>query len=302
MVSAVVRYVESQFERRGMGRQYLVGVILVAISAVIWSSAGVFTRGVAADAWSVIFWRGLAAAGFTFVFLVARRRFGAELRMMDGKTVLVTLFMASGTAAFIPAFKLSSVANVAMIWAAAPFVTAGLAWLVLGERPSRRVVLASLATLFGVGCVAWGSLQGGGLWGDVLAGWMTVVMSASFVAYRAWPEMPTAMPAALSSAVLVPVAVLFAEPLTVVVQERWILVAFGAVFAVASVLMLEGARRIPSAEVALLGALETPLAPVLAFLVLAEAPAALTVIGGAIILGAVVWAQAAGLRKATPPV
>lgn len=280
-----------------MDRQYTFGVVLVVVSALIWSSAGIFTRGVDADAWSVIFWRGIAATGFSLTYLLLRGTLRQDWRQMRGPAWLATLLMASGTAAFIPAFKLSSVANVALIWASAPFVTAGLAWLLLGERPSKRVVIASLATAAGVAVVAGGSVQSGGGIGDVLAFWMTLMMAASFIIYRRWPDTPAALPAALSSAVLVPVAALFSDPTHVIMSERWILVGFGAVFAAASVLMLEGARRIPAAEVALIGALETPLAPVLALVILSETPPVATLLGGAVILAAVLWAQARGLGR-----
>lgn len=280
-----------------MDRHYTFGVILVAVSALIWSSAGIFTRGVAADAWSVIFWRGIATTGFTLAYLLLRGSLRQEWRRMRAPAWLATVLMASGTAAFIPAFKLSSVANVALIWASVPFVTAGLAWLLLAERPSRRVVIASLVTVVGVGIVAQGSLQGGNVVGDLLAFWMTLMMAASFIIYRRWPDTPAALPAAVSSAVLVPIAALLSDPMQVITSERWILVGFGAVFAAASVLMLEGARRIPASEVALFGALETPLAPVLALVILSETPPATTLLGGVVILAAVVWAQLSGLRR-----
>jgi drug/metabolite transporter (DMT)-like permease len=279
-----------------MEKRYISGVILVVLSAVIWSSAGVFTRGVSADAWSVIFWRGAAAVALTIGYLVLRGQLRAEIRMMTGPAILATVLMASGTAAFIPAFKLSSVANVALIWAAAPFVTAGLAWGLLGERPTQRVVLASLASLGGVAILGWGSLQSGAIVGDLLAGWMTLMMAGPFIIYRRWPQTPAALPSALSALVLLPFAVLLSDPTAVSGRDLWIIGCFGAVFALASVLMFEGARRIPAAEVALLGALETPLAPVLAFVVLAEVPAPATIAGGFVILLAVVWAQALGFR------
>ncbi|GGA13936.1 DMT family transporter [Neptunicoccus cionae] len=279
-----------------MDRHYTLGVMLVTFSALIWASAGIFTRGVDADAWSVIFWRGLAATGFTFIYLLLTEGLRREWKMMRPPAWLATVLMASGTAAFIPAFKLSSVANVALIWATAPFVTAALAWVMLGERPSRRVVIASIATAAGVGILAGGSVQGGGLAGDLLAFWMTLMMSASFLIYRRWPQTPAALPSALSAMLLLPFALMFTDPVTVSTQERWILVAFGAVFAAASVLMLEGARRIPAAEVALIGALETPLAPVLAFLILSETPPAATLTGGVLIFAAVLWAQINGMK------
>ena len=35
------------------------GVLLVAVSAFFASTAGLFSKGIAADAWSIIFWRGV---------------------------------------------------------------------------------------------------------------------------------------------------------------------------------------------------------------------------------------------------
>ncbi|MEL7087275.1 MAG: hypothetical protein AAGL98_02345, partial [Planctomycetota bacterium] len=48
----------------------------------------------------------------------------------------VAIVGALGTAAFIPAFKLTSIANVSLIYAIAPLIAASLAWGVIGERIS----------------------------------------------------------------------------------------------------------------------------------------------------------------------
>jgi hypothetical protein len=47
----------------------LIGIALVLISATIFSSVGLFVKGVEAAVWSVIFWRGLFAAFFTFAYI-----------------------------------------------------------------------------------------------------------------------------------------------------------------------------------------------------------------------------------------
>ena len=62
------------------------------------------------------------------------------------------------------------------------------------------------------------------------------------------------------------------------------LAAFGALFALAAITLAEGAKRVPAGQTALLSALETPVAPVLAFLVLAEVPSQATLVGGAIVV------------------
>ena len=267
------------------------GIILVVVSAIVFSTAGVFTKSVTTAAWGVIFWRGLAATGFTIGYLLLRRQLHVEIRAFGKPALFVTVMMAAGTSAFIPAFKLSSVANVALIYAAAPFIAAGLSWLCIKEAPGGRVMMASCAAFCGVLIILSGSVGGGALIGDLLALFMTLMMAGVMVVYRMYPATTAALPAALSSLILLPVAVIFGDPFAAPVGELPVLIAFGLVFAVASVTLSEGARRLPSAETALLSTLEMPLAPILAFAVLAEMPKPQVLAGGAVIFVAVVWSQ-----------
>ncbi|MCF6322639.1 MAG: DMT family transporter [Rhizobiaceae bacterium] len=274
-----------------MKTSHTTGVILVCISALVFSTAGIFTKGVDTNAWGVIFWRGISAALFTVFYTVYRGTFGDELRRFGMPAILATVFMAAGTAAFIPAFKLTSIANVALIWASAPFITAIIAWIVLREQPSSRVLMAAVAAIVGVGIVVGGSLGGAGFDGDLLALIMTLMMAGVMVVYRKWPDTPAALPAALSSVILLPVALVAGDPLQSPPGEIPVLIIFGLVFAIASVTLLEGVRRVPAAEAALLGAIETPLAPIWAFFLFSQIPSNATFAGGAIILAAIVWSQ-----------
>jgi drug/metabolite transporter (DMT)-like permease len=266
-------------------------IILVVVSAIVFSSAGIFTKGVSADAWTVIFWRGIAAATFTLIYMILRGGFWAEVKAFGKPALLVTLMGAAGTAAFIPAFKLSTVANVALIYAAAPFVAAALSWIFIKEKPTRTVVIASLAAMVGVVIIVSKSFGSSQIMGDLLAFWMTLMMAGVMVIYRKYPDTTAALPAALSSIVLLPFAVIFSTPTDVLPNELTLLALFGLVFAVASVTLSEGARRLPSAETALLSILEMPLAPILALLILSEVPTPQAIIGGVIILCAVLWSQ-----------
>ncbi|MDC0948913.1 DMT family transporter [Gammaproteobacteria bacterium] len=267
------------------------GLLLVAVSAVTFSTAGIFTNGVDTHAWDIIFWRGLAASGFTLCYLVFRRKLRIEALAFGRSALLATGLLAAGTAAFIPAFKLSGVANVALIYATCPFVAAALSWLFLREAPTKPVLIASAAAFFGVLLVFYDSLGGVRLAGDLLALTMTVMLAGTMVVYRARPETPAALPAALSSVVLLPIALLVSKPLLVDATEIPPLLAFGLVFALASVTLSEGARRLPSAETALLSTLEVPLAPLLAWLILSETITWPVGIGGAIVLLAVLGSQ-----------
>lgn len=267
--------------------RYATGVLLLIAAAITYSTAGLFTKGVAAGAWAVIFWRGLFAAGAAFAWIVTQRRTRTEFARMGAAGWTVVWVGALGQAAFIAAFKLTSIANVALIYAAAPLIAGVLAWVLIGERIGRRTLLGALGALVGVAIIVGGSLGTVQLLGDGLALVMTVVMAAIMVIYRARPDTPSAGPAVFQSLVLLPLAFSLGAPLAVAPVEIGILAAFGLLFAIASVTLAEGAKRVPSGQTALLSALETPLAPLLAFAVLAEVPSIPTLVGGTVVLIAV---------------
>lgn len=270
-----------------------IGLVIMLASAAVFSTAGLFTKGVTADAWSVIFWRGLFAPLFTTCYVCWKGTVTQEFREMGRPGLTVALLGASGTAAFIPAFKLTTIANVSLIYAAAPFFASGIAWLWFREIVERRVLAAAL----GVGLIVSGSLGQVNLGGDMLALWMTLMMSAVMVVYSRYPDTPAAGPNALSSVILLPVSLIFTDPFGAPAHETLIMAAFGLIFAFASVTLSEGARRLASGEAALVSSLETPLAIIWAWMLFAEQPGLMAVIGGALILSAVFGSQLAALRR-----
>ena len=263
---------------------YGIGVALLLASALTFSSAGLFTKGEIAGAWAVIFWRGLFAAIFTTLWTAQQGTFKENFFAMGRSGWAVGVIGAVGTACFIPAFKLTSIANVALIYAASPLIAGMLAWIFIGERASRATIIGALMAMVGVAIIVSGSLGQSNLQGDVLALIMTLVMAGVMVIYRARPETPGAGPSVMQSLFLLPPSFLLGQPLQTDPTEILILMAFGILFAVASVTLAEGAKRVPSGQTALLSSLETPLAPILAFLVLAEVPSTATFLGGTVVL------------------
>lgn len=266
---------------------YAVGVLMLIASAVAFSSTGIFAKGVEAAAWAVIFWRAVFASISTTAYAASRGTLKQEFLEMGRPGLAVGVIGAVGTAALIPAFKLTDIANVALIYASAPFLAALLAWLTIGERVSRRTALGAAGALVGVIFIVAGSIGSVSLTGDGLALIMTLVMATIMVIYRARPETPSAGPSVLQSLFLIPLALVFGAPLQTAPVEIVILAAFGIMHAIASVTLAEGAKRVPSGQTALIGALETPLAPLLAFLILTEIPTPTTFVGGGVVFTAV---------------
>jgi drug/metabolite transporter (DMT)-like permease len=87
------------------------------------------------------------------------------------------------------------------------------------------------------------------------------------------------------------VAACYVNPFSAVFFEILIMALFGIVFAIAIGCLALGARRLQPPETSLLSSVETPLAPVLAFLVLSELPSSSTFYGGLVVLAAVIASQ-----------
>lgn len=269
----------------------MLGTTLVALSAVLWSAAGLFTKGAAADAWTVIFWRSVFS--IVPILLYVRWKDGPgqwrQLRAMGRPGWAVVLVGAAATYCFITAFKHTSIANVATFYACTPFLAAAIGWLLFREATSRLTLAAALVALGGVLIMVWGSLGTPNIVGDGLGIAMAIGMATLMVLIRRYPREPMVLAAVISGILTGALSAFMTEPLAVSTRDIWILAGFGITFAAAHIMMTEGARLIPAARTGLVGTLETPLAPVWAWMILSELPPLTTWIGGAIVLAAVVW-------------
>lgn len=272
------------------------GVLLVAGSALAWSLAAWFTRTIEADIWAVQFWRAIWAGLFILIYVHLRGIDGglAGIRRLGMPGWAAASVGTAATLCFLAAFRHTVAANVVLMYATAPFVAAGLAWLMMRESPGRVTLIASVAALAGAAIMVGGSLGGVNLTGDLLAIAMTFGMALMTVIIRKYRNLPMVIAGAFSSLLIVPVAWPLTDPLALSTSDFWLLVTFGAVQAIAITMMTEGARLIPSAQVPLIGALEIPFAIFWIWLVFGEVPPLATFAGGAVIIGAVLWYLRAG--------
>lgn len=280
---------------RGSAR---LGAMLVLLSAVAWSLAGPLTKGVAADAWAILAWRGVFS-GVVIIGYAGWRAGGmfGELRRMGSVGWVASTIGSVATTAFILAFKLTAVAHVVVIYGTAPLLAAGVAWLWFRERTTRAAVIASVTALGGVAIMVAGPGRSAGfsLIGDALALLMTVLMAVMMAMIRHYRSAPMVLAAGVSSAQLLVIGLGVGalaggtDTLMMPAGEIATLALFGLLHAAAVVLLTEGARLLAAAETALLGALEVPMATAWAWLLLGEVPPPATLLGGGIVLAALVW-------------
>jgi len=266
------------------------GTILLAASAVVYSSAGFFTRLIQVDAWTLLFWRGLFAGAFLAIVVAVqqRGRLLQAVREIGLEGALVAVCSAIATICFLNAMRLTTVADVLVIDAAAPFITAGIAWVLIGECASAKTLIASLVAMLGVAMMAGTAVKEGRLLGDLLALAMVTLMSTVMVLIRRKRGV-NMVPAVCLSAFLCSLIVSpFARPWSVEPGELGLLVLFGvSQFGLGQLLLALGTPLISATRGALIGVLQTPLGTLWVWLSFGEQPALATLIGGSIVLAAV---------------
>jgi drug/metabolite transporter (DMT)-like permease len=213
----------------------------------------------------------------------------------------VACFSALGMISGIGAIRYTSVADAMVIYATVPFVTAGLAYLVVGERPSRSTLIASGVALAGVTIMLAGSPWGGSMFGKFLAVIMSLSMACFTVIMRRHREVAM-LPAMGASAWITSfICFWFATTLSVSTYEIGLIALFGILQnALGLILYAYGSRRVPAAEATLIAALEVPLTPFWVLVFINEVPSVPTLIGGAVVLVALFAHILGEFRKTSP--
>jgi drug/metabolite transporter (DMT)-like permease len=281
-----------------------VAIALVAAAAVAWSTAPLFVRLLPFDSFTILFWRGLfAGCGIAaFLVLVQGRSALADFTKMNRGGWVFAVLSAAGMLLYIPSLQLTSVANVAIILATAPFASAALAWLWFSEVPRSRTVLASAVAVLGVAVSVGGASAASDLGGIVLACLMMLAIAGMTVAARRYRDTSLIAAAAVSNFIGSAVSVACVQgSVGVPPHDILILAAFGLLqVALGLTFFVLGSRHLPAAQSALIATLETPLMPFWVWLAFSDAPSSGQLFGGAIVLGAVIFDIIGDLRAEKP--
>jgi drug/metabolite transporter (DMT)-like permease len=276
----------------GTPSQHRLGIALIVAAAVAWSTAPFFTRLLPFDSWTILFWRGLFGGGLIAAILVLMQgRAGLrEFTMMGSNGWLVASLSTLGMVCFIPALQLTSVSNVAIIIATGPFVAAAFAWIWLREAARWQTLLASLVALGGVAIIVGDARAQTDVIGLGLACLMTVAIAAMTVTVRRHKGTSMVAAAALSNLLGSIVSIPFAHGITAITWTDLIILAAFGFFQVALglTLFVLGSRLLPSGQATLIATLETPLMPFWVWLAFQETPAPRALIGGALVMAAVI--------------
>jgi drug/metabolite transporter (DMT)-like permease len=276
-------------------------VMLMILVALLWSMAGVVSRHLeAARSFEVTFWRSAFNALALAIALTALRgpRLWSDLARAPRVVWASGLCWAVMYTAFMLALTLTTVANVLVIMALGPLMTALLARLFLAQRLPPRTWLAIVLAGGGVVWMFARQLGAGvSLAGSVLAlavplaaaiNWTLLQAAghrdvASSVEGTVAPDM---LPAVLLGAMISAVATLpLAWPLQATAHDIGLLGFLGAFqLALPCLLVVRLSRVLSGAEISLLGLLELVFGVGLVWLGAGEVPGSDTLIGGALVV------------------
>jgi drug/metabolite transporter (DMT)-like permease len=278
--------------------------LMVAVT-LMWSIAGVLTRHLEqARSFEVTFWRSAFTALSLLILLPAtqgrvvftRIRQGGRALWLSGAcwSVMFTAFMV--------ALTLTTVGNVLITMAVGPLFTALVARVAIGHRLATRTWLAIVVAGAGIAWMYGGQASSDQFLGTAVALCVPVAAAINWtVVQRSQASghdidlVPAVLIGALiSAAVTLPLA----WPLRASAHDLGLLAILGLVqLAIPCVLAVRCARVLQAPEVSLLALLEVIFGIALAWLGAGETPDTRVLLGGALVIGALVTNEWLGWKE-----
>jgi drug/metabolite transporter (DMT)-like permease len=268
------------------------GLTLVTIAAILWSTGGLFVRILDLDVWTILAWRSLFAALSLVLLFVAKNRGQAvtALTAIGWPGLVAIPLSVVSIGGYVVALKLTSVANVMIVYATVPFIAAGVGFVWMGEKAGSRVLTASAIALAGIVIMAAASIRPADVAGNLVALVMTIAFGTQLVMARRYPALNMMSINAIGAALCGMMAWPLAHAGLPDHRQLLILAVFGVTTtSLAYLLFLTGGRYVPSGEAGLVGLIDVVLSPLWVWLAFAEEPGIAALVGGAVVLASVLY-------------
>jgi len=270
------------------------GLLITTVGGLLFTLDLPLLRLANADKWTLVCARGfflfLAISG---IWLFLRHRNGRTTPYIAGAAGLaVAAATVIAGISYVGAIVETSAANVVFITALIPVITTCLSRLFLHEHVHSITWMAVALSFVGVGIIAWDGVGAGKLVGDLLALLSALGTASALTIIRASGK-NVATSLAIGSLVSALIALIFfnVSPSTLMATSSfgvpaWIWIALNGLIAVplASTLIANGPRFLPSADVSMFFLLETVLTPIWVWFLFAETPSRQVLLGGAIVV------------------
>lgn len=286
------------------------GLIFVFAAGLLWSTVGLGIRMIQdAEVWQILLYRSISLSVFLFFVILLRSRENPfrQARRAGIPAVIGGLSLVAAYSGGIYAIQSTSVANAMLLFASAPFLAAILGWIVLREQVRRATWVAIALAILGIGVMVADKSEGSGLAGSLAALGSAFGFAVFTVALR-WGKSGEMLPSVFLSGIFAiiitaTICLSLGLPLVLSVNDGGITMGMG-VFQVGAGLILYtlGSKTLPAAELTLLSLAEVLLGPFWVWLFLGETATINTLLGGCVLLAAIIGNAISGARRKPPPI
>ena len=274
--------------------------LLLAITAVLFSTGGAVIKATTLDNWQVAGFRSGIAAAVLFAAIPSSRR------IRDWRIALVGLAYAAMLVLFVQSTKLTTAANAIFLQSTAPLYLLLIGPVLLREPVRRAELLVIAAVAAGMVCVFAGPETRSATALDPALGnrygalsglaWALSVAGLRWLGRRPGAGNAATATVAAGNTIAFLICLPMALPVARIgVRDAAALVYLGVVqIGLAYVLLTRAIRHVPALEAATLLLLEPALSPVWAWMAHGERPGPLAIAGGIIIVAATLlnaWRQ-----------
>ena len=280
------------------------GRSFVIIAGVLWSAGGPLIRLLeGASEWQFLFYRSIGLA--TALFLLIRIKSPntvTQFKKAGIASVIGGLFLSLAFVTFVFSVTHTTIANALFIGpGAAPFIAGLLGWILLRERIDKTQWTAMTAAAIGILLMIQDGLSGDTLFGNLTA-FAAAVGFAGFTVSLRWGKSENMLPTVCYAGLFTVffsafAAVILNDGLSISRNDLFIATGFGAFgLGLGLVLYVAGSHKMQAAELVLLSLLEIILGPIWAWMFFSELPTSLTMIGGVILLSAILFQTFSGIE------
>ncbi len=269
----------------------LTGPLMIFFGALSLSFGGLIVKSFeGATLWQILFWRSLffSLTVLTFLIIVYRRKVLKSFYNSGLPGFIGGLILSIGFCGYVFAMYNTTVANTNFIISLQILFLAIFGFFFLKEKINLITLISIILAISGVLLMVGNSLSPGELSGNLAAFTMPITFAVLIMIVRKFPSVdmvPAQFVAGISSCLI---GLLFSP--TIMISAHDIFLGFLAGFfqiGFGFIFITIGARTTPSAIVGIIMLSESVLGPIWAFLFVSEIPSLYGLIGGAIILFAV---------------
>jgi drug/metabolite transporter (DMT)-like permease len=273
-------------------------LLLVLAAAILWSTGGLFIKWTTLSAYELSFWRSLLAA-LTVMLFTRREGFG-----LNGITVITSVLYAALLLLFVLATKLTTAANAIFLQYTAPIYVLVLEPLFYKEKFRRRDLFTVIACIAGMSLFFVGKLRPQDVSGNLtaLASGLCFAFYVLLLRHTRSQAVNRASSVIYGNLLLVialaPAGLAAIPKMTAhdaIAVSYLGIIQIGIAYTLFTLGMARGVR---SLDAGIVGYIEPILNPVWVFLLLGERPSQWAILGGAIIIIAVLIHTILSARKA----